>query len=109
MQNKHLLAGINITYRLEQLFDLRDTKGGLERSPPSGPAGAAFAQLLTHEPHAFEEVYVATFECLDREWLAANASYMQFPMVMDGVFASVKKAMLTKPTSAFQLRQTLKL
>jgi ELMO/CED-12 family len=102
-------AGINITFRLEQLFDLRNTRGGATNAPPTSAAGMAFAQLLTYEVNAFEELYVATFEVLDRQWLAARASYMQFPMVLDGAIAAVKKALLSKPNSMVQVRQSLDL
>jgi ELMO/CED-12 family len=102
-------AGINITFRLKQLFDLRNTKGGTTNAPPTSAAGMAFAQLLTYEVNAFEELYVATFEVLDRQWLAARATYMQFPMVLDEAISAIKKAVLAKPNSIIQVRQSLDL
>ena len=36
----------------------------------------AFLPVLEEDSDAFEEVYAALFEVLDREWLAAGATYM---------------------------------
>lgn len=39
------------------------------------------------QPHdeAFEELYCAAYAALDRHWLAARATYMEFPSVMRSV------------------------
>lgn len=85
-------AGVNVTFQLLDLLELRDaTKmtgvGGvsseentvapsppLTRVPaPASPAGASFVDCLDAEDDAFEKVYVAWFEVLDREWLARRA------------------------------------
>lgn len=102
-------AGINITFRLEQLLNLRDTKGAVTRSLPATATTCAFAQLLLDTSSAFAELYVAAFEVLDRRWLAAQASYMQFPAILDGTMLDVSRVLYAKPLTVQALRESLSL
>jgi len=61
--------------------------------PPASPAGAAFVHALASEDDAFERVYVAWFEVLDREWLAQRATYMEFSQVMAATKKSMSRAL----------------
>ena len=102
-------AGINVTVRLEEMVGLRGPGGSTPSGPPSAPAGVAFAALLDTDDAAFDELYVATFDALDREWLAAQASYMQFPMVLDATCTKVRAALECRPAGIPQLREALDL
>lgn len=100
-------AGINITYRLEELIELRAASGAMITRPPQTPAAASFARLLALESAAFEELYVAAFQVLDSKWLEARASYMQFPMVLDATMDAVRGALAARPESVAALRAKL--
>lgn len=52
-----------------------------EGEPKSRPPDAAGAAPPPAEA-PFEELYCASFAALDRHWLAAQATYMEFPAVM---------------------------
>lgn len=71
------VAGINITQMLYEL---------LQVGKPPGPNIKIF-RVIFDTPTAFEEMYCATFNVLDRTWDEMNASYMDFPKVI----AAVKK------------------
>lgn len=70
-------AGVNLTFLLVQLLGLTSTQ-----HLPTTKAGRHFAALLDEEEDAFERVYAATFELLDRLWLDTKSSYMDFPVVL---------------------------
>lgn len=77
------------------------------RHAPCTRVGINFGEILDEHPHAFEEVYVATFEVLDREWLARQASYMEFPTVLQATLTAVKAALSHRHESVLQLRKHL--
>lgn len=95
--------GINLTFYAQQLLELRSTT----RSMPSSKVGRHFVNLLYENDDAFEEVYVAAFEVLDRIWLERAASYMEFPAVLNDTMAAVKEAMLQIPETISELRESL--
>ena len=56
----------------------------------------AFTHMLrkqTGVKDAFERVYAAWFEALDREWLDRGATYMEFGQVMDATRKKVRGAL----------------
>jgi len=108
-------AGVNLTFTLLELLDLRHAA----RSPNSA-AGRAFLRLLPdgsstsgsstegstpgdrdqarqHSAAAspFEELYCAAYAALDRHWLAARATYMEFPAVMKSTTKDVESALIS--------------
>ena len=107
--HRALAAGINITFRLEQLLNLRDKRGAVMRQPAASVATCAFAQLLADTSSAFEELYVAAFEVLDRRWLDAQASYMQFPAVLDGTMSDLQRVLHERPQTIQAVRAALTL
>ncbi len=59
--------------------------GPAGNSSPSDASGAKGGQPRRQrgaEEAPFEELYCAAFAALDRHWLAARATYMEFPAVM---------------------------
>lgn len=77
------------------------------RNAPTTRVGIHFAEILDQHPHAFEEVYVATFEVLDREWLSRGASYMDFPVVLKATLTAVKAALSHRHETVPNLRKHL--
>lgn len=71
--------------------------------------GRNFLNILDGNQCAFEEVYVASFEVLDRIWLDRAASYMEFPAVLNDTMAVVKEALLKSPLTVADLRERLDL
>eukprot|EP00252_Welwitschia_mirabilis_P007456 TRINITY_DN1882_c0_g1_i3.p1 TRINITY_DN1882_c0_g1~~TRINITY_DN1882_c0_g1_i3.p1 ORF type:complete len:271 (+),score=49.09 TRINITY_DN1882_c0_g1_i3:759-1571(+) len=65
------IAGVNITFMLIQMLDLRSVK-------PSTVAGAVFVKMLAENEWAFDLLYCIAFEVMDAQWLAMRASYMDF-------------------------------
>lgn len=63
--------------------------------------------MLTECGRAFEELYVAAFEVLDRRWLAASATYMQFPLVLDATMMDVQRVLESKPSGVAAMRSQL--
>jgi hypothetical protein len=49
---------------------------------PATPAARGFVQLLGRDERAYQQLYAATFEALDRTWVEMGASYMRFNEVM---------------------------
>lgn len=103
-------AGVNITFQLVDVLELRDkTKkfgtsdstrseggggGAVPLPAPTSPAGMAFVDCLEgDEDDAFERIYVAWFEVLDRNWLEAKATYMEFSQVMETSKKEVMRAL----------------
>ncbi|KAH7442945.1 hypothetical protein KP509_02G009100 [Ceratopteris richardii] len=70
------VAGVNITFMLIQMLDLRSGK------PRSWPA-FRFLSFLTEEEMAFDLLYCVAFKVMDTLWLAMHASYMEFNVVME--------------------------
>jgi hypothetical protein len=118
-------AGMNVTWMLVDLLGLQQRSGGGGgggaggRGPAGGgggPGGAAmpsgapsrgFVGLLSSESAAFEEVYCAAFELLDRVWLERGATYMEFNAVLKEVRERVARALAACPADAAALRCAL--
>jgi len=69
------VAGVNIMFMLIQMLDLRSKK-------PGTSMGAIFLKMLAEDEWAFDLLYCITFEMMDAQWLAMQASYMEFNDVM---------------------------
>jgi hypothetical protein len=69
------VAGLNITFMLIQLLDLRAAK-------PSSPSVASFFNMLATDEDSFDLLYCVAFKLLDAQWLAQGASYMEFNAVL---------------------------
>ena len=64
-------------------------------------------RLLNESDFAFEEVFVASFEELDREWLRQGASYMQFGQVLKAVRIKLSDSLAMKPNGISSFRTLL--
>jgi hypothetical protein len=82
-------AGVNLTFMLTELFELR---GKEIHELPSTPAGLGFSRLLSVEDEALELVFAEAFLELDRVWLLRKATYMDFPPVLTAVRQRVSRA-----------------
>ncbi|KAL8151068.1 hypothetical protein V2J09_020876 [Rumex salicifolius] len=69
------VAGINVTFMLIQMLDLSSVKR-------STRIGANFLRLLEEDEEAFDVLFCVAFVMLDAQWLAMNASYMEFNDVL---------------------------
>jgi ELMO/CED-12 family len=96
-------AGINITFQLEQLLELRGPTGAAVNAPPHTLAGTSFAHLLDVDSNAFQELYVASFLLLDKVWLDRRASYMDFPVVLAKTMDQVRHALHRRPKHVSEL------
>ncbi|OVA11297.1 Engulfment/cell motility [Macleaya cordata] len=81
------VAGVNITFMLIQMLDLEAVK-------PRTLAGAVFLKLLAENESAFDILYCITFKLMDQQWLAMNASYMDFNTVMKSTQHELQKQLL---------------
>jgi phosphopantetheine adenylyltransferase len=88
-------------------LQFRAQSGATIDHPPQSPATAGFLKLLEAEAFAFEELYVATFQVLDRQWLATKASRMQFAGVLTDAMQKVQAALVSRPGSIAQFRERL--
>ncbi|KAG0559513.1 hypothetical protein KC19_10G111000 [Ceratodon purpureus] len=78
------VAGINITFMLIQLLDLRAAK-------PSSPSVASFFNMLASDEDSFDLLYCVAFKLLDAQWLAQGASYMEFNAVLQATRKQLEK------------------
>ncbi|XP_019453717.1 PREDICTED: ELMO domain-containing protein A isoform X1 [Lupinus angustifolius] len=69
------VAGINISFMLIQMLDLCSGK-------PRCIPGMNFVKLLGENEEAFNILYCIAFKMMDAQWLAMNASYMNFNEVL---------------------------
>lgn len=90
-------AGINLTFELERVLELRGPGSLPVQASPRTAAGGAFLRLLVEDASAFQELYVASFALLDRLWLARRASYMDFPAVLRDTLQLVRRALQQRP------------
>lgn len=97
------VAGLNITFMLEELLGLRNLKDDI----PATPAGRAFTHYLAESDHAFEVLYCIVFELLDKVWLEMRASYMEFGAVMQQVKKHTDTVLRQKPATMDELRDKL--
>ncbi|XP_022899616.1 uncharacterized protein LOC111412982 isoform X3 [Olea europaea var. sylvestris] len=78
------VAGINISFMLVQMLDLQSAK-------PNTIAGVRFLEILSEDEMAFDNLFCVTFEMLDAQWLAKQASYMQFNEVLKSTRAQLER------------------
>eukprot|EP00249_Psilotum_nudum_P016702 c25954_g1_i2 orf=327-1235(+) len=69
------IAGINISFMLIQMLDLRSDK-------PSSLPAVNFLKMLAVDEMAFNRLFCVAFELMDAHWLAMRASYMEFNAVL---------------------------
>jgi len=107
-------AGVNITFMLTKMLELNAKDASSSSSSefsPVTPAGRAFLALLNVEgerhDRAFEELFCAVFELLDRVWLEEKADYMQFPTVMKKTEERLTKTMAKQPQNMQHLEDLL--
>ncbi|XP_047947251.1 ELMO domain-containing protein A-like isoform X2 [Salvia hispanica] len=65
------VAGINVSFMLTQMLDLHSEM-------PKCLPGFNFVRLLGKDKDAFDVLYCIAFSMMDAQWLAMQASYMQF-------------------------------
>ncbi|KAG8364677.1 hypothetical protein BUALT_Bualt18G0023400 [Buddleja alternifolia] len=65
------VAGINVSFMLIQMLDLYSEK-------PKCLPGLNFVKLLGEDEEAFDVLYCIAFAMMDAQWLAMQASYMEF-------------------------------
>ncbi|KAG0610110.1 hypothetical protein M758_7G039500 [Ceratodon purpureus] len=78
------VGGLNITFMLIQLLDLRAAK-------PSSSSVTTFFNILATDEDAFDMLYCVAFQMLDAQWLALGASYMEFNVVLQATRAQLEK------------------
>ncbi|XP_078162554.1 ELMO/CED-12 family protein [Carex rostrata] len=81
------VAGVNITFMLIQMLDLLAAK-------PRTLLGAIFLKLLSENERAFDILYCIAFRLMDQQWLAMNASYMDFNTVMKSTRRQLEQELL---------------
>ncbi|KAK9843813.1 hypothetical protein WJX81_007341 [Elliptochloris bilobata] len=111
------VAGVNLTFALEELLELRGRRAGgaaaavagvpVPAGAPRGAAARGFVGLLQSSDTAFEEVYCCAFAALDAEWLARRAGYMEFNAVLKAATARVGEALAAAPASMKELQRLL--
>lgn len=78
------VAGINISFMLIQMLDLRSVK-------PKTICGKNFLKILEEDELAFDRLYCVAFEMMDAQWLAMRASYMEFNAVLKATQAQLER------------------
>ena len=78
------VGGLNITFMLIQLLDLRAAK-------PSSSSVRTFFNILATDENAFDMLYCVAFQMLDAQWLALGASYMEFNVVLQATRTQLEK------------------
>ncbi|XP_055808160.1 uncharacterized protein LOC129876696 isoform X2 [Solanum dulcamara] len=81
------VAGVNITFMLIQILDIEAIK-------PRNMVGAKFLKFLAENESAFDLLYCITFKLMDHQWLAMNASYMDFNTVMKSTRCQIERELL---------------
>lgn len=97
-------AGVNVAWALVELLRLDGRGGG---PAAAGAPGRGFIGLLPAHDAAFEEVFCAMFDALDRRWLARGASYMEFNAVLSEARARVARALAAQPADVEAFRAAL--
>ncbi|KAK8690009.1 hypothetical protein V6N13_088714 [Hibiscus sabdariffa] len=54
----------------------------LPAEKPSSTAGRLFLELLVEDEMAFDNLYCVAFKMLDAQWLAKQATYMEFNEIL---------------------------
>lgn len=69
------VAGINVTFMLIQMLDLHSDR-------PKSLPGANFIRVMSEDEESFDVLYCIAFQMMDAQWLAMQASYLQFNEVL---------------------------
>jgi hypothetical protein len=69
-------AGVNITYMLTEILELKNTNTNNKQS--SSRAVVGFLKLLETDEYVLETLFIESFVLLDNVWLEQQASYMEF-------------------------------
>ncbi|XP_019107432.2 uncharacterized protein LOC104903355 [Beta vulgaris subsp. vulgaris] len=78
------VAGINLTYMLIQMLDIFSEK-------PRCISGKNFVKMIGEDEEAFDMLFCVAFEMMDAQWLARNASYMQFNDVLQATRTQLER------------------
>ncbi|KAI5068625.1 hypothetical protein GOP47_0016970 [Adiantum capillus-veneris] len=89
------VAGVNLTFMLIQMLDLRAAK-------PSSWSGLNFLKILAEEEAAFDLLYCVAFKVMDTLWLAMHASYMEFNAVMKATRAQLEQELTMESVGRIQ-------
>uniref|UniRef100_J3NB10 ELMO domain-containing protein n=1 Tax=Oryza brachyantha TaxID=4533 RepID=J3NB10_ORYBR len=89
------VAGVNISYMLVQMLDLQSGK-------MSTKASSHFVQLLREDEMAFDNLFCVAFEMLDAQWLARQASYMEFNEVLKSTRIQLEQELAIGSISSVQ-------
>uniref|UniRef100_A0A0C9RIJ5 TSA: Wollemia nobilis Ref_Wollemi_Transcript_16023_1409 transcribed RNA sequence n=1 Tax=Wollemia nobilis TaxID=56998 RepID=A0A0C9RIJ5_9CONI len=89
------VAGINVSFMLTQMLDLRSAK-------PRSLSGTNFLKILAEDELAFDTLFCVAFEMLDAQWLARGASYMEFNEVMKATQAQLERELSLEDISHVQ-------
>lgn len=89
------VAGVNITFMLIQMLDLRADK-------PRSWMGCCFLRIVTEEEAAFDLLYCVAFKVMDTLWLAMHASYMEFNVVMKATRAQLEQELTMESISRIE-------
>ncbi|KAG9446006.1 hypothetical protein H6P81_012134 [Aristolochia fimbriata] len=81
------VAGVNITFMIMQMLDLHSIK-------PRTFVRTVFIQMLSENEWAFDLLYCVAFMVMDKQWLAKNASYMEFNDILKSTRAQLEKELL---------------
>ncbi|MCO5585970.1 hypothetical protein L7F22_039906 [Adiantum nelumboides] len=89
------VAGVNITFMLIQMLDLRTGK-------PRSWAAFCFLKILAEDEMAFDSLYCVAFKVMDTLWLAMRASYMEFNVVMKATQAQLEHELTMESVSRIE-------
>lgn len=89
------VAGINISFMLIQMLDLCSAR-------PRCLTGINFVKLLGEDEGAFDVLFCIAFEMVDAQWLAMNASYMQFNDVLQATRTQLERELSLEDTQRIQ-------
>ncbi|KAI3905228.1 hypothetical protein MKX01_017474 [Papaver californicum] len=96
-----VVAGVNITFMLVQMLDLEavfqynNYHFNFDSAiKPRTMTGIVFLKLLEENDDAFDILCCRTFKLMDQQWLAMNASYMDFNTVMKSTQHELEKQLL---------------
>ncbi|KAH7434446.1 hypothetical protein KP509_06G018100 [Ceratopteris richardii] len=89
------VAGVNLTFMLIQMLDLRSAK-------PSSWCSLNFMKILGDEDMAFDLLYCVAFKVMDTLWLAMHASYMEFNAVMKATREQLEQELTMESVKSIQ-------
>lgn len=89
------VAGINITFMLIHMLDLYSEK-------PKSVPGANFIRVLSEDEEAFDVLYCIAFQMMDAQWLAMQASYLQFNEVLQATRTQLERELVLEDLHRIQ-------